>query len=138
LFFGIREVGMFETVPKTEREAKAERVRKLYTELWLVDNVTAVLMDVTVGSFGLHEAMARAKAHAILDLIQFEMDMEHSNPDKRAPDMPKARVRGRLICGDLRKRPSGGYALCTQGPGHKGDHEAIERHVRWSGEAPKA
>jgi len=52
----------------TDDEVKAGNERKafLYSSAYTVDNLTAVLMDMDKGGFGLHEDVARAKAHSII------------------------------------------------------------------------
>lgn len=47
-----------------------ERVRQLYMSEWTVDNLTAILLDTSVGSTGLYEDVARAKAHRIFSWLR--------------------------------------------------------------------
>lgn len=56
----------------TEEEIKlnADRLRDLYTSPWTVDNITAVLMDSSLGGTGLNEADARQKAHRVIGWIE--------------------------------------------------------------------
>jgi hypothetical protein len=42
----------------------------LYTSAFTIDNLTAILMDTNVGSSGLHEETARAKAHNIISWLE--------------------------------------------------------------------
>ena len=57
---------MFRTL--TEDEVRAGDLWRtfLYGSVFTVDNLTAILMDTSKGEFGLHENIARAKAHAVI------------------------------------------------------------------------
>jgi hypothetical protein len=62
----------------TEEEVKAATERRgfLYTSPYTVDQLTAVLMDTRKGDFGLHEEVARAKAHEIVTWLRTITQME--------------------------------------------------------------
>lgn len=57
---------------ETEEEAKEsrERLKAYYDngELW--SQLMAILMDMTIGGFGLHEHIARDKAESIIEMLQ--------------------------------------------------------------------
>lgn len=57
---------VMQIVSSEEVEARRTRVRHLYTSDWIVDVVTATLMDTTHGDFGCNETGARVKAAHIL------------------------------------------------------------------------
>jgi hypothetical protein len=52
-----------------ETKLTDQRVRELYTSKWTIDNLTASLMDSSVGGLGLHEDPARAKAAKVVDWL---------------------------------------------------------------------
>lgn len=58
---------------KTDYEAMKdkERITFLYQSEYLQDNLTAILMDVSYGGFGLNEDIAVAKAHRIIGWMDF-------------------------------------------------------------------
>lgn len=62
---------MFERLTDDEIKASDDRRAFLYQSRYPVDNLTAILMDTTVGAFGLYEDVARAKAHKILDWLAY-------------------------------------------------------------------
>jgi len=64
----------------TEEEVKEshERVRHLYQSKWIQDNITAILMDTSVGETGDSESNARVKAHRIIDSVEFKKQYEVS------------------------------------------------------------
>lgn len=57
---------MFRSLSNDEYQLLEERRKALYTSEWIIDNLTAVMMDPAHGSSGLHEATARAKAEAVI------------------------------------------------------------------------
>lgn len=56
----------------TEDEIKADSERRafLYSSAYTIDNLTAILMDKSKGNFGLHEDIARAKAHEVIGWLR--------------------------------------------------------------------
>lgn len=47
-------------VPEAEIAKQRERITQLYQSHWMVDNLSAHLMDTQHGALGFHEAVARA------------------------------------------------------------------------------
>ena len=67
----------------TEEEVKEMQRRKaaLYASNWIVDGVTAVLIDTSVGDFGMHEPAARVKANQIISYLKLsgvDVPAEHT------------------------------------------------------------
>jgi hypothetical protein len=56
-------------IPEEETKLTEQRTRELYASKWTIDNLTASLMDSSVGSLGLYEDAARAKAAKIVDWL---------------------------------------------------------------------
>lgn len=63
---------MFQEMSESEIKEGDERRTFLYQSRFAVDNVTAILMDMGTGGFGLYEDVARAKAHAIINLMKMK------------------------------------------------------------------
>ena len=57
---------MFRTLSDDEVKAANDRRVFLYGSPFTLDNLTAILMDTDKGEFGLHEHIARAKAHGVI------------------------------------------------------------------------
>lgn len=72
---------MLIATPEAERNLTDERVRELYMSKWTIDNLTAALMDAGVGSVGLYEETARAKAAKILNwlsiIVKLKVPQKH-------------------------------------------------------------
>ena len=62
----------------TDKEVKAGESRRayLYSSAYTIDNLTAIMMDGNQGGFGLHEDIARAKAHAVLGWMRTIVKVE--------------------------------------------------------------
>lgn len=61
---------MLTVLTKEEQRAADERRSFLYQSAYTIDNLTAILMDPRKGEFGLHEDVARAKAHEIIGWLR--------------------------------------------------------------------
>lgn len=61
---------MFQLMTEKEIEEGNKRRSFLYTSEFVVDNLTAILMDTRRGGLGLYEETARRKAHAILSWLK--------------------------------------------------------------------
>jgi hypothetical protein len=60
---------MLRVLTSDEIEAGDDRRRFLYTSPFTLDNLTAILMDPSKGSFGMYESTARVKAHEVLSWL---------------------------------------------------------------------
>ena len=67
---------MLEVMSEKQVSELKERVRQLYTSDWIQDNLTAILMDGSKGGHGLHEEIARVKAHRILNWLEFKKSQD--------------------------------------------------------------
>ena len=61
---------MLRLLTQEEIDYGSKRKSFLYTSAFTVDNLTAILMDTSVGNSGLHEETARAKAHNIISWLE--------------------------------------------------------------------
>jgi hypothetical protein len=58
-----------------------ERVSFLYQSKWLIDNITAILMDMGRDT-GIPESTARTKAHAIESWLKFKKEQERIRQER--------------------------------------------------------
>lgn len=61
---------MLRILSDAEVNAADKRCGFLYASNFIIDNITAILMDQRRGDFGMCEGVARAKAHAIVECLR--------------------------------------------------------------------
>jgi hypothetical protein len=61
---------MLRTLSQDEVAFSAKRIQDLYLSPWIVDNLTAILMDAQKGGTGFSEEISRVKVHGILNWLR--------------------------------------------------------------------